>query len=148
MRIYINIIIGVVIGCLIMWLFRCEKPQPEVKPVTITEFKVRDSIITHVKTKDVIRTKYVDKYHIIHDSLPCEEVLTLCDTIIKIDSTLISSLKQVVSVDSIIISKQQAIHGMDSITIQDLHRDLRRQKRRTKLATIMAVIGFGLAAVK
>ena len=143
-----KVIIGIVIGCLIMWLFRCEKPQPEVKPVTITEFKVRDSIITQVKTHDVIRTKYIDKYHIIHDSLPCEEVLTLCDTILVKDSVLISALYAVISVDSTIISKQQAIHGMDSITIQDLHRDLRRQKRRTKLATLMAVIGWGVAAVK
>lgn len=82
----------------------CE-PEPQnpnrIDTLKIIQTKYKDT----VRIKEVIRNKVLVKWREVrHDSLiPCETKLLVCDTVIRIDSSLICSLKDVIRVDSIMI---------------------------------------------
>jgi len=85
----------------------------------------------------------------IKDSIKCYEVLVpfiaQCDTVIKVDSILISSLKGQVSNDSVIIFKQSLMLKADSIHIVKLDKKIKRNRR---LALFFGAIVAGGVAIQ
>jgi len=131
----------------------CKKEQIEINPVkeTIkTDLKRKDSVKEVIVYRDSIRTKYITKWRTIrHDSLiPCEDKLVIFDTILSVDSLLISDLKHEISISDTIISNYQKVVYNDSIMIIGLNKSIRKQKTKTKLALILAGIFGGVAVIK
>lgn len=134
----------------------CNKPVPYVPLNVQTEIKTRDSIRWVVKYHDSVRVKVLKKWVHIKlnpDSLPCDtqlvNIINFCDTIIQVDSAVISNLKQVIKQDSIIEGKLFQKIAQDSLQICKLNKKLKRQKIITKFAFITGVglggfIGFKL----
>jgi hypothetical protein len=124
----------VAIFLLLMQLRGCNKPS--VASTTIPEQARTDSFRTVIKYHDSTRVHYLNKWRNktrLVDSSPCyTEVKTIiaeCDTIIKVDSILISSLKGQVSNDSVIIFKQGLMLKADSIHIVKLDKKVKRNRR-------------------
>lgn len=126
------------------------KPPINLKP----EIKLQDSFRTVIRYKDSVRIKQLVKWSVIkkeveNDSTPCGNeiryIVQEADTIIRIDSSEISSLKNLVSVDSIIQKKQAK--QIDSLT----HK-LKWQKIKTKLIlagwVIREAVGIGAKIAK
>jgi hypothetical protein len=109
-----------------------------------------DSVRTIIVYRDSIRTKIITKWkEVRHDSLiPCETKLLVCDTVIKVDSTLISELKEGRRIDSAIIYNQDLVIRADSFAFCELRKDLKREKRKKRLIAVLAVIAAGLAVTK
>lgn len=132
----------VLLGILVIIMFKRCGLEPAT--VVIPEKALQDSFRTVIKYHDSVRVKEVLKWRTmthITDSIKCYEVLVpfiaQCDTVIKIDSILISSLYSQHSNDSIIISKQDSIIRLDSVRIVKLDKKLKRTRR----------IALGLGAV-
>jgi hypothetical protein len=132
----------VLLGICVLLLFkRCPSTQPALAQ---PDLRVRDSFRTVIKFHDSVRVNYITKWrnrtHLV-DSSPCyTEVKTIiaeCDTIIKVDSILISSLKDQANNDSVIIFKQGLMLRADSIHIAKLNKKVKRNRR----------IALGLGAV-
>lgn len=140
----------VLLVLLIVGLKFCNTPVIYTPVSVKEEMKTRDSIIKIVEYKDSIRTIYVTKWRkakVNPESLPCDtfvhEIIAICDTLIKADSSQISSLNGVIKQDSVIARRLSDKVLEDSVTIGKLNRKLRRQKLITKAAF---VTGFGLGA--
>ena len=140
----------VLLGICVLLLFkRCPSTQPVLAQ---PDLKVRDSFRTVIKYHDSVRVNYITKWrnrtHLV-DSSPCyTEVKTIiaeCDTIIKVDSILITSLKANIQSDSAIIFKQSLMLKADSIHIVKLDKKIRRNRR---LAAFLGAIVAGGVAVK
>lgn len=132
----------IAIFLLLMNLRGCGPSKP--MPMVIPEMARTDSFRTVIKYQDSVRVNYITKWRNktrLVDSSPCyTEVKTIiaeCDTIIKVDSILISSLKGQVSNDSVIIFKQGLMLKADSIHIGKLNKKVKRNRR----------IALGLGAV-
>ena len=120
----------------------------EIKKEILKDKAKKDSIKERIVYKDREHLVYITKWRNLKpqlDTLPCpdalEQVITLTDSIIVADSSLISSLKAEIFVDSLIISNQDKVIKTDSIVIRRLTKKLKRQKVKTALA---GVLGFGL----
>jgi RNase adaptor protein for sRNA GlmZ degradation len=102
----------------------------------------KDSIVY----KDSIRTKIVTRWkEVRHDSLiPCEEKLSICDTIIRADSSLIGELKANLAISDLIIFNQDLIIKSDSVTIAGLYKQVKKERRKKRL---WQAISAGLAGV-
>jgi hypothetical protein len=147
-----------IILILVWWLLAkgCkEKPlsfsEPRIvfKDRIITLVNESDSTKSEVKKQDVIRIKQVIKWRDrVHDTVfkECEELILICDTIIKIDSTQISTLKHVVTLSDSIIATQKIMLRNDSLDITGLKKSLKKQKRKTGLA-VTGLIIVGAAAI-
>lgn len=140
----------VAIFLLLMNLRGCDPSKP--KPVVIPEQARTDSFRTVIKYQDSVRVKEVLKWRTmtqITDSVKCYEVLVpfiaQCDTVIKYDSILITSLKGQVSNDSVIIFKQGLMLKADSIHIVKLDKKVKRNRR---LALFFGAIVAGGVGVK
>lgn len=140
----------VAIFLLLMNLRGCDPSKP--KPVVIPEQARTDSFRTVIKYQDSTRIHYITKWRNktrLVDSSPCyTEVKTIiaeCDTIIKVDSILISSLKGQVSNDSVIIFKKGLMLKADSIHIVKLDKKVKRNRR---LALFFGAIVAGGVGVK
>jgi hypothetical protein len=109
-----------------------------------------DSVRTIIVYRDSIRTKVVTKWkEIRYDSLiPCETKLLICDTVIKVDSTLIRELKTTIKIDSCIIEGQDKLIRADSLTIKDLIKTVKKEKRKRRLITVIAIVIAGLGIAK
>jgi len=145
---WLTFIAFVLLGICVLLLFnRCPSPKP-----VIGSLKVHDSIRTVIKFHDSVRINYITKWrnrtHLV-DSSPCyTEVKTIiaeCDTIIKVDSILITSLKANLQIDSAIIFKQSLMLKADSIHIVKLDKKVRRNRR---LAAFLGAIVAGGVAVR
>lgn len=122
---------------LIIYLFppNCSgKPYIAAKPTVL--IKQKDSIRDRIVYKDRERIVYVTKYRTLKgkvDSIPCPEalnqVIVLTDSIIVVDSSLISSLKAELLVDSLIINEQGKVIKKDSTQIVKLERKLKRNRK-------------------
>lgn len=119
---------------------------------------VKESLTPHIDTLKIIETRYKDTVHIKevirnkvmvmwrevrHDSItPCETKLLICDTVIRVDSSLICSLKDVIRIDS------TAILSQDSVIV-GLRKSNRKLKRKntflTWLNALQAAINLGQA---
>ena len=140
---------GIILAMVIIFtLRRCNRPIPV--PQLRIETKVRDSIRTVVEYKDSIRIKYVHKWHTIrHDSLiPCETLVLFCDTIIRIDSSLIASLKAELVHDSIVEAQLYENIRKDTVIIRKLNSRIKNQKLITKVAFITGLASGGLLGYK
>ena len=115
----------------------------------------RDSLLGLAGHKDSVRVETVIKYRYLKgriDTIPCTELLpmivNICDSIIFIDSTQISVLKDVIQKDSIIIGNYRKVVINDSNAIVSLKKEVRKQKNGKKLAIGLGLLGWGLAAVR
>ena len=126
----------------------CNKPKPiNSEPIKTSikklEFK---KVVEQVKANksDSVRTKYVIKWRTkLHDTTiikPCEELILICDTIIKTDSTEISQLKHVNLLNDSIILNQKIIIYNDSIDKVCLTKWGKKQRRQK----ILTLIGIGI----
>lgn len=106
------------------------------------------------KQKDVKKTYRQAVSTLGQGNSPCRDsiiqVVQLCDTVIFVDSVLIVELKEVIRQDSLVISSQKKLIAVqkeniraDSLTIIDLTKTVKKEKRKKKLAWIVA----GIAAV-
>ena len=142
-----NIVIAILALCVIILIaFKGCGTEP-IKPIEPLKAK-NDSIHERVVYKDRWRTEVVVKYRTLKgriDTIPCPDALNqaiiLTDSIIMVDSSLISSLKAEILIDNLIISQ-------DSIKIISLTKDVKKQKRRKKLWQSIAVALGVIAAVK
>ena len=151
-----------ILGCLIIlalivsdMLKSCRKSEhdADISPIKhriIADIKRKDSVKEAIVYRDSIRTKLVTKWRTIrHDSLiPCEDKLARVDTIIYVDSLLISDLKHEIKLSDTIIANYQKVVYNDSIVIIGLNKSLVKQKRKTKLALIVAALFGGVAVLK
>lgn len=131
----------------------CRKSEhdADISPIKhriIEDLKRKDSVKEVIVYRDSIRTKLVTKWRNRTDTLTITEVVNLCDSVIYVDSALISDLKHEISIDDTIIRNYQKVVYNDSITIKSLSKSLKRQKVKTKLALIVAAIFGGVALVK
>lgn len=129
----------------------CKKEQIEINPIKETikeDLKRKDSVKEVIVYRDSIRTKLVTKWRNRTDTLTITEVVNLCDSVILVDSSLIASLKNEINLDDSIIRNYRIVAVNDSNTIVRLNKDLRKQKRKTKVAAAIAILFGGIAAIK
>jgi len=119
------------------------------------DIKDRDSLIKLANKKDSVRIETIVKYKWLKgktDTVPCEDLLPLvynvCDSIIIVDSSEISILRDVIKNDSVIICNYQKVSYNDSICIIGLKKQVKCQKVKTRLAWIVAGVLGGVAFVK
>ena len=143
----------VLIFILLMQLRGCDPKHPE--PIKIPEQARTDSFRTVIRYQDSIRVNYITKWRNktrLVDSSPCyTEVKTIiaeCDTIIRVDSILISSLKGQVSNDSVIIFKQGLMLKADSIHIVKLDKKVKRNRRLALFFGAIVAGGVGLSVAR
>ena len=123
-----------------------------LKAINVILTKKEDSTKKEVKKTDSVRTKYVIKWRTkLHDTTiykPCEELILICDSIIVVDSTEISQLRQVILYsDSIIVNQKVIIHN-DSLDITCLKNSVKKQRRQKNLALLgLGVLG-GVLIIK
>ena len=140
-----------------LWFKGCNgKPQKftnsELIKTNIKKLTVKkDSVKVEANKTDSIRTKIVIKWRAAkHDTIykECKELIVICDSIIKIDSTQISQLRQVITLsDSIILNQKVIIHN-DSIDKVSLTKWGKKQRRQKNLAFLgLGVLG-GMLLVK
>jgi hypothetical protein len=138
----------VLIFILLMQLRGCDPKK--IEPTIIPEQARTDSFKTVIRYQDSVRIKEVLKWRTmtrIKDSVKCYEVLVpfiaQCDTVIKVDSILITSLKGQVSNDSVIIFKQSLMLKADSIHIVKLDKKVRRNRRMALFFGAIVAGGVG-----
>lgn len=119
-----------------------------VKHRIIEDLKRKDSVKEVIVYRDSIRTKLVTKWRNRTDTLTLTKLVNITDSIILVDSSLIASLKHEISIDDTIIRNYQKVVYNDSIVIIGLNKSLVKQKRKTKIALIVAAIFGGVALVK
>jgi hypothetical protein len=113
--------------------------------------KVNDSLLLVDKKHDTIRVEVVKRYRTIaHDTIYqiCEPIVKLCDSIILIDSSQISNLKQIVKNDSTIISNYKKVSNNDSLTIVGLNKEIKKHKRHKKLLAGGLALVSAIAIIK
>ena len=144
-------------GVLIMLFYfkLCNKPLPPPQPdklkKTIDTTKAKRAALDSVIIiKESIRTVHVHHWHTTrHDSLiPCETKLSIADTVIMADSSLIFSLKQELFLDSIILGNYSKLASRDSSTIAKLDKKLKRAKKINRILSIVTIGAIGVAVVR
>ena len=146
----------IVLGLIISDMFKSCSKSEHVADISPIKDRIKSDIIRKDSVKEVIvyrdsiRTKYITKWRTIrHDSLiPCEDKLAKCDTILYVDSLLISSLKHEIKLSDTIIHNYQKVVYNDSIVIIGLNRSIKKQRNKTKLAVLVAGLFAGLAIVR
>lgn len=155
-RLYKLFILGclIVLALIISDMFKsCKKEQININPIKETikeDLKRKDSVKEIIVYRDSVRKVVVHHWHTIRkDSLiPCETKLIVCDTLIKVDSLLITDLKHEINIGDSIIKNYQKVVLIDSNTIVGLKKDLRKQRNKTKFAWLVAGILGGVAVLK
>ena len=149
-----------ILGCLIVLVIivsdmfkSCRESEhiPNISPIKhriIEDIKRKDSVKEVIIYRDSIRTKLVTKWRNRTDTLTLTKLVNITDSIILVDSSLIASLKHEISIDDTIIANYQKVVYNDSIVIIGLNKSLVKQKRKTKIALIVAAIFGGVALVK
>lgn len=121
-----------------------------LKQVIVEQTRVKDSLLIAVKKKDTLRVEIIKKYKVLkHDTIYsniCAPIIKLCDSIILVDSSLITDLKHVVKVDSGIIANYKKVAEVDSNTIVGLNIEVKKHKKH-KRWLIGGIIGVGIIAV-
>ena len=121
--------------------------KSNIKKLTVK----KDSVKLAANKTDSIRTKIVIKWRAAkHDTIykECKELIVICDSIIKIDSTQISQLRQVITLSDSIIDNQKIIIHNDSIDKIALTKWGKKQRRQKNLAFLgLGVLG-GMLLIK
>ena len=115
----------------------------------------KDSLLVIAKKKDSVRVEYVTKWRKLKGDtayLPCDSILpqivNLCDSIIYVDSSQISTLKKVIKTDSSIISNYKKVVKDDSITIVNLNKEIKKHKKHKRWLGIGLGVAAGVAIIK
>lgn len=147
------LLICVIIIALLFIFKGCNK-DVTYKPVTIETVR-QDSFRTVIKYHDSTRVHHINKWRNmtrIVDSTVCyTEIVNLiaeCDTIIKIDSVQISSLKGLVKLDSniqVILFKRIR---SDSVLITKLNKKVKRNRVLAKVAFVSGLFGGSFVGYK
>lgn len=121
-----------------------------LKQVIADQTKIKDSLLIAVKKKDTLRVEIIKKYKVIkHDTIYaniCAPIIKLCDSIILVDSSLITDLKHVIKVDSGIIANYKKVAETDSNTIVGLNIEVKKHKKH-KRWLIGGLIATGVIAI-
>ena len=121
--------------------------KTNIKKLTVK----KDSVKVEANKTDSIRTKIVIKWRAAkHDTVykECKELIIICDSIISVDSTQISQLRQVITLSDSIIDNQKIIIHNDSIDKIALTKWGKKQRRQKNLAFLgLGVLG-GVLLVK
>ena len=143
--------VAILILAICLWFKGCNgKPQKftnsELIKTNIKKLTVKkDSVKVEANKTDSIRTKIVIKWRAAkHDTIykECKELIVICDSIIKIDSTQISQLRQVITLSDSIIDNQKIIIYNDSIDKIALTKWGKKQRRQKNLAFLgLGVLG-------
>lgn len=110
--------------------------KTNIKKLTVK----KDSVKVEANKTDSIRTKIVIKWRAAkHDTIykECKELIVICDSIISVDSTQISQLRQVITLSDSIIDNQKIIIYNDKIALTKWGKKQRRQKN-------LAFLGLGV----
>lgn len=103
-----------------------------------------------LKKKDTLRVEIIKKYKVLkHDTIYaniCAPIIKLCDSIILVDSSLITDLKNVIKVDSGIIANYKKVAETDSNTIVGLNIEVKKHKKH-KRWLIGGLIATGVIAI-
>ena len=95
------------------------------------------------------KIRLLKKYKVLkHDTIYsniCAPIIKLCDSIILVDSSLITDLKHVIKVDSGIIANYKKVAETDSNTIVGLNIEVKKHKKH-KRWLIGGLIGVGIIA--
>lgn len=132
---YYALLIIIFLLCALAWCRKSNSGEiTTIKPDISKEVKKQDSIIYVVKWRDSIRNKLVVKWRYKTDTLHYDttyvhEIVSICDTLIKTDSTQIADLKSLHSTDSTIIGKQNLKLTEDSLLIVKLDNKFRRWRK-------------------
>ena len=154
-----NIVIVFLLGVICLFIFnKCNDDVEEftyngsdsLKQVIAEQTKIKDSLLIAAKKKDTIRVTLVRKYRTTtHDTIIkqiCEPIIKACDSIIVVDSSLISDLKNVIKVDSVIIGNYKKVALNDSTEIVRLNKEVSKHKRH-KRWLVGGLIGAGVIAI-
>ena len=115
----------------------------------------KDSLVVEANKKDTVRRSVIKRYRDTKakiDSLPCDSALKYivqeCDTIIAVDSAQIVDLKLALAVADTIISDQKQVINNDSAIISNCKKQIKREKRKKRIAIGFGVIGWAIAIFK
>lgn len=149
----------IAILCICLFLFdKCNNEGEVVtyngtdslKQVISEQTKIKDSLLVQVKKKDTLRVEVIKRYRtIIHDTTLvqiCDPIIKACDSIIVVDSSLITDLKHVIKVDSVIIDNYKKASQIDSTTIVSLTKEVKKHKRH-KRWLVGGIIATGVIAI-
>lgn len=148
---------GILLTGIVVLLFKnCGGETKPVQSIDLKpELKKQDSFRTVIRYHDSTRLTVLKKWKTItkiHDSVKCYEeikyIIQACDTIIKIDSVQIASLKGLVRLDSniqVILFKRIR---SDSVLITKLNKKVKRNRTLAKLAFVTGLFGGGYLGVK
>ena len=107
-----------------------------LKQVIAEQTKIKDSLLIESKKKDTLRLTIIKRYTTLkHDTIikqVCDPIIQLCDSIILVDSSLITDLKHVIKVDSVIIDNCRKASVIDSTTIVGLTKEVKKHKRHKR----------------
>lgn len=153
------VITAIAILCICLFLFDKCGNKPEIvtyngtdslKQVIAEQTKIKDSLLIQVKKKDTLRVEVIKRYRtIIHDTTLvqiCAPIIKACDSIIVVDSSLITDLKNVIKVDSVIIDNYKKVAEKDSTTIVGLNKEVKKHKRH-KRWLVGGIIATGVIAI-
>ena len=158
---WVVLIFILVIAVIVLSLSKCENPEPininaiEKKGVIGKQKRIADSLDKRSDITDSIRIVYVERWHKIKgrvDTIPCPEalaeVIVLTDSIITVDSTLISQLNGELFIKDLIIANQDTLIKKDSVRIASQEKKIRKLKFWNRLFKVTTVIAVAAAAVK
>jgi len=120
--------------------------------------QIADSIKTKIDTVEIVRNKIVTKYKTVYDTIikqapdTCKTYLIAldkeCSVKDSINEVQLTNYSNLTGELTGIIALQKTIIKSDSLTIDELTMDLKKEKRRGKLKTILwtalGAIGCGL----
>lgn len=93
----------------------------------------KQEVNSQIKVLTPKREKEIQKFETLkHDSVPCPEIISQCDTVIKYDNELIVSLNNVIKIDSSIIAIQQAIMTNQDVVIEAQELEIKGLKKKIK----------------
>jgi hypothetical protein len=135
----------------LVFLKFCNSDPKPVTPIDLKpELKAQDRFRTVIRYHDSTRVQVLKKWKTItqiHDSVKCYEeikyVIQACDTVLKVDSILISSLKAQHNNDTVIQVKLFERIRQDSVTITKLNKKVKRNRR---MALFLGAVFLGQTA--
>ena len=141
---------------LLVLLKRCEPKLPT--PINIPELHIKDSFRTVIKYHDSVRVHHLNKWKLFKEQQlkdttnPCNTeirfVIQKADTVIKADSSLISSQRELIKLDSIIQLKQDSIISQKSDSIKTLTRKLKWAKLKTNGVITLWILREGVVVAE
>lgn len=138
----IFILIGIVFACIFV---KCEPsetvdattwPETEILKSVISDLNhENDSLKVKANLKDTVWMKGAIRWRDAKgkykaDSIPCDSLIVICDTLLYQDSSYISTLKTIIKVDSNIIANYEKIVRNDSIYIEALKKQVKKERRK------------------